>query len=226
MVDFWSHDRSFSVVLGLLFIVIFLLTPLKSLEVPFAHIALEFFLTILLISGVFAISQRRIIRYPAVVFGLVTFVIKWFNAINYDQDLTRLDLMLSMIFFFGLLIVILRRVLGEGKINVTRIEGAIAAYLIIAILFTYAYRIIYSYIPHAFTFNFSSESLRVDEIADHFLYFSFITLTTTGYGDITALHPFARSFSMLEGLIGQLYPAILIARLVSMEIEARKSASK
>ncbi|KIC93810.1 potassium channel family protein, partial [Flavihumibacter solisilvae] len=53
-----------------------------------------------------------------------------------------------------------------------------------------------------------------------FLYFSFITLTTTGYGDITPVHPIARSLANLDALIGQLYPAILIARLLSMEFES------
>jgi hypothetical protein len=52
------------------------------------------------------------------------------------------------------------------------------------------------------------------------LYFSFTSLTTMGYGDITPVHPLARSLANLEALIGQLYPAILIARLVSMEIES------
>ncbi|POY37957.1 hypothetical protein C3K47_05385 [Solitalea longa] len=222
MVDFWSHDRSFSVVLVLLCIVIFLLSPLKSIGVPYADTLLELFLTVLLISGVFAVSERRAVRYPAVIIGVFSFVIKWLNTLNYDQDLTRLDLLLSMVYFTGLLIVILKRVLGEGKISVNRIEGAISAYLIIAILFSFSFRIVYSYIPNAFLLHFSTEHLWVEDIAGHFTYFSFVTLTTTGYGDITPLHPFARSLAMLEGLIGQLYPAVLIARLVSMEIEARK----
>jgi hypothetical protein len=50
-----------------------------------------------------------------------------------------------------------------------------------------------------------------------------VTLTTVGFGDITAVHPVARSFVMVEALIGQLYPAILIARLVTLEIETRRS---
>jgi hypothetical protein len=50
-----------------------------------------------------------------------------------------------------------------------------------------------------------------------------VALTTVGFGDITAIHPFARSLVMLEALIGQLYPAILLARLVSLEIETRRS---
>ena len=55
------------------------------------------------------------------------------------------------------------------------------------------------------------------------LYYSFVTLTTVGYGDITPVHPMARSLAMAEALVGQLYPAILIARLVSLQIMSKKN---
>ncbi len=54
-----------------------------------------------------------------------------------------------------------------------------------------------------------------------FIYFSFVTLTTVGYGDIAPVHPFARSLCNVEAVIGQLYPATLLARLVSLEIGSR-----
>jgi hypothetical protein len=57
---------------------------------------------------------------------------------------------------------------------------------------------------------------------DTILYFSFTTLTTTGFGDITPMHPFARSLTNLEAVIGQLYPATILARLVTLELEHRR----
>jgi len=63
----------------------------------------------------------------------------------------------------------------------------------------------------------------VSERAEAFFYFSMVALTTVGFGDITAIHPIARSLVMMEALIGQLYPAILIARLVSLQIETSRS---
>ena len=53
------------------------------------------------------------------------------------------------------------------------------------------------------------------------VYFSFVTLTTTGYGDFTPVNPVARALSNLESLVGQLYPVVLIARLVAMELQFR-----
>ena len=55
------------------------------------------------------------------------------------------------------------------------------------------------------------------------IYFSVMTLTTVGYGDITPIHPMARALAMLEAVIGQLFPVILIARLVAMELQFRNS---
>ena len=57
-------------------------------------------------------------------------------------------------------------------------------------------------------------------LASRLLYFSFVTLTSTGYGDIVPIHPLARSLCNLESIIGQLYPAILMARLVTLELVA------
>jgi voltage-gated potassium channel Kch len=56
------------------------------------------------------------------------------------------------------------------------------------------------------------------------IYFSFVTLTTTGYGDIVPIHPYARSLANIEAVIGQLYPATLLARLVTLELKSRPEA--
>jgi len=60
-------------------------------------------------------------------------------------------------------------------------------------------------------------------LSENWLYFSYATLSTVGYGDIVAVHPIARSLAVMEALVGQLYPAILIARLVSQEVQDRSS---
>jgi hypothetical protein len=61
-------------------------------------------------------------------------------------------------------------------------------------------------------------------LVDKLIYFSFMTLTSVGYGDITPLHPFARSLADIEAIIGQLYPATLLARLVTLELEHRRAS--
>jgi len=84
------------------------------------------------------------------------------------------------------------------------------------------YDLIYLTVPGSFRF-----ASGADEATHHMhdlAYYSFVTLTTIGYGDIVPAHPAARSVAMAEGLVGQLFPAILIARLVSMQIESRRKS--
>ena len=60
-------------------------------------------------------------------------------------------------------------------------------------------------------------------LPSNFIYFSFVTLTSTGYGEIVPVDPIARSLCNIEGIIGQLYPATLLARLVSLGIASRRA---
>jgi ion channel len=94
-------------------------------------------------------------------------------------------------------------------------------YMLIGLTWAGMYEIIHGVWPGAFRFSEPVPERRID-LATSLAYFSFVTLTTMGYGDITPLHPVARSAAILEALVGQLFPAILIARLVSMELAARE----
>ena len=72
------------------------------------------------------------------------------------------------------------------------------------------------------SFTFGNAMLQQDpDSQGRFLYFSFVTLTTIGYGDITPTIATSEMLSVLEALVGQLFPAILLARLVSMELHHR-----
>ncbi len=109
---------------------------------------------------------------------------------------------------------------GSGQVTFHRVQGAIVLYLNIALLFFTFYRLADVLLPNAFS-GLPSTGREYGSGAA-LLYFSFATLTTLGYGDITPLHPLARSLANLEAVIGQLYPATLLARLVSLEIEHRR----
>ncbi len=74
--------------------------------------------------------------------------------------------------------------------------------------------------PSSFTLPLEAQGIR--SRYGSFLYFSVVTLTTVGFGDIAAVHPVARSLVMVEALVGQLYPAILLARIVTLQMETRR----
>ena len=111
--------------------------------------------------------------------------------------------------------VVVRAVFGPGRVTYHRILGAILLYLLIGATFVALYTFIGLAIPGAFS------GMRFDDgpaLASNLIYFSFVTLTSTGFGDIVPLHPLARSLCNVEGIIGQLFPATLLARLVSLEV--------
>jgi hypothetical protein len=116
---------------------------------------------------------------------------------------------------FVLIWVVARAVFGPGKITYHRVIGAILLYLTIGIVFVALYTLVGALAPGSFTGILVHDRVS---LPPDLVYFSFTTLTTVGYGDVVPVHPFARSLSNLEAIFGQLYPATLLARMVSLEI--------
>jgi hypothetical protein len=110
---------------------------------------------------------------------------------------------------------------SHGRVTRHRVQGAVALYLIIGLMFAHLYGLLDALVPGAFANVPSGLSVHAVFYREHLLYFSFETLTTTGYGDIVPLHRVARSLATLEAVIGQLFPATLLARLVSLELIGR-----
>jgi Ion channel len=116
--------------------------------------------------------------------------------------------------------VVARAVFASGKITFHRVIGAVLLYLTIGLIFVSLYSYVAIAIPNAFTgLGPLEDNLAV---VSNMIYFSFVTLTSVGYGDIVPLHPYARALANVEAIIGQLYPATLLARLVTLELEHRR----
>lgn len=119
--------------------------------------------------------------------------------------------------------VVARQVFAAGRVTYHRIIGAILLYFLISLMFVALFVIVGQMIPKAFSGIIIEDSTA---LASNLIYFSFTTLTSTGYGDIVPVHPIARSLCNLESIVGQLYPAILLARLVTLELEDRNRDNK
>lgn len=115
------------------------------------------------------------------------------------------------------IVLVFKQIFAGEKITAKKIGGGVAVYILLGHLWATVYLAIYIIEPGAF--QYSGAEIKTDDALKHLSYFSFVTLTTIGYGDITALHPAARIFVMIEGLVGQLFPAIFIAKLVSQQLE-------
>jgi len=122
--------------------------------------------------------------------------------------------------FSALSWVIAHAVYAPGRITFHRLQRAVVIYLSLATIFASAYSLIWDLSPGAFV-NLAAHVGSLEEVAT-MLYFSLATLTTTGYGDIVPLDPFARSLANLESVIGPFYLAITVARLVTLELADRR----
>jgi len=192
------------VFLGLLVLVLFVLPPLAE-PVRGRSLALDAAFTALLFAGVAALSVRPAARTALLAVVAAATAVRWGP---FSAEATAAAGLVSIV---AMTLVVLAQTFRAGPVTVHRIQGAVAAYLLLGLAWALAYELVDILAGGAFSFTNPAERER-----HHFVYFSFVTLTTVGYGDLTPVHPVARSLAIAEALTGQLYPAILLARLVSL----------
>jgi hypothetical protein len=214
--DRWT-DPLLTLLTGLIVVMLFVVAPLQALGI-FAFQVFEFVLAILLVAGVFVLSGSRL----AVIAMLGALAMITTGAILRLRSPSILDLNLfaGSWLIMGVVLgwVVARATFAPGRVTYHRVIGAVLLYLTVAVTFASLFTFVGSLIPKAFA------GLTVQDspaLATQLIYFSFATLTTTGYGDISPVHPIARSLCNLEAIFGQLYPATLLARLVTLELAHR-----
>jgi len=217
--DYWWGERGLSTLLLLLFLAIFL-APLFESIIGKALVGL--FFTLLLVSGIASVSSHLAPRLAAGLVAGAAIALSFLREYYPDKSIMSWWAFCSLIYFILLTWVLMRQVFREGEVTVVRVRGAVAAYILVGITFGFLYQLLELRLDAAFNLPTAAGGPGDYGHDSHLLYFSFVTLTTVGYGDITALHPVARMFVIIEALIGQLYPATLLARLVSLEIASRQ----
>ena len=175
----------------------------------------------ILITGVIVASRNRIFRTLVFSWAFLAFVFTWVRYWFPHDTLNFAANSLALFFLVLLTALILGQAFREGPTTFHRITGAVAAYLMVGMIWSLAYYLITLRVPGAFNVQSSLASAEGESLQSHLFYFSFVTLTTIGYGDVVAVHPLARMLVILEGVVGQLFPAILIARLVSLQVQSK-----
>jgi Ion channel len=221
---FLAFRRKFSdpILSGLtvfLALLIFALVPLQA-TIGFDFAPLGGAVVVVMVAGIYVLSASAAVLVPIAVAVALHFLLMLFRERHdplhpHIYLVASLWLTLSLTFGF----VVARAVLAKGRVTVHRIIGAVLLYMLIALLFDSLYLFIGAAVPGAFD-NLAFED--TPRLGADVIYFSFTTLTSVGYGDMFPIHPIARSVCNLESICGQLFPAILIARLVSLHVEQSK----
>ena len=170
------------------------------------------------IAALYAALGRGRVTLVAFLLGTPAIVIHLANVAGHLQTLASASATLGVIFLAFVTVVFVWTVLSDPKVTGDTLAGAIAAYLLVGITYGLAYGLVATWSPGAF--RNTIEPGRVIHPGD-LIFFSFITLTTVGYGDIIPLDGQARSLVILESVTGIMYPAVLIGRLIGLHISRR-----
>ena len=172
-------------------------------------------LTAVLISAVLAVGRRRRVFWLAVLMMTPTVISKWFN--HFWPDAVSPVWFLTSILFFIIFIIfqLMRFILLAPRVNSEILCAGISTYLLLGLLWAFSYMLVAQLVPGAFFFDGRIEGAQ-EMTSFTSVYFSFITLSTVGYGDITPVASVARMLAAAEAMTGTLFMALLISRLVSM----------
>jgi hypothetical protein len=203
----------------MLAIFMFVIAPMQAAGVVVAHqFGIAF--ALVLVAAIFIVSDSLVALASTLVAVSLVVTATVHRAWHPSIVDIYLDASAWMIAGVTLCIVVARAVFGAGRVTFHRIIGAILLYLNVALVFVALYCFAALLLPNAFT---GIKPLQDNlSVAGNLVYFSFVTLTSVGYGDIVPLHPYARSLANIEAVIGQLYPATLLARLVTLELAHRQ----
>ena len=197
-----ESDVVLSVFLVLLLATTVMVWPLRDSGADWVVTVLR---VLTLLAGVAAVAPDRVYAIGAAVAALV---------VGYGQlvigDRGPLLLASRLVFFSVIGVALLARVFRPGRVTVHRLLGAVSVYVLLAVDWGTAFQLLLVLRPEAILGGSGPASL------DEAMWLSFVTITTTGYGDILPASAFARSLAALEAIVGVLYPAILISRLVSL----------
>ena len=175
---------------------------------------MDIFFTTTLIFGTYAASKKTYIAITAVSLALPMLVLIWTSHFTDIPFLVFLGNCFAIAFLAFLVIVILSFIFSEHEVTINVIYASIVVYLLIAIMWAFVYSVLESIHPG----SFAAGEGQIEAGRRLYIYYSFVTITTLGYGDITPTTDLSNTFSFLEAVTGQLYIAILIARLVGIQI--------
>ena len=211
---FWRDDRGLSIFLAAL--VALIVVPALGPIGPPGRVLGDALVSVMLVSGAAAVADRPRAVVIVSVITVAALLVRWASWFFPTADLADWREIFTLGTLVALCYVVLALVLRSGPITTRRIEGAIAVYLLLGFTWAHAYELVVLWHPGAFTGAVEGRGSLP------WTYYSFVTLTTMGYGDIMPVHPLARALAVLEALTGQLYLAIMLARLVSMELQSRR----
>jgi hypothetical protein len=214
---FWSAHLGLTLVTISLSVILFVITPLREAGLP-GRLFFETVVVALMIFGSLVIRQSRIAKAFSIAILMVSAAVLGAGRIHPTRVLHLWGSALVIVTLLLFARIVLLVMFGEGPVTWSRIQGGACVYLLIGMAWASAFQFLEQLHPGSFAF--ASASADIDQLTAKLTYFSFATLTTVG-STIVPVDPFARSLTIAEAIIGQLFPATLIGALVAMAMQSR-----
>ena len=207
--------RRFSTVQLLIALALFFIWAPFVEEIEGGELIVSGLFSLVLLAGIVAVADRKRVLVIAIVLAIPAIAGRWINHFRPDLAPPAVFLTAGLVLIAFVVANLLRFVLRAPSVNVEVLCASISAYLMLGLLWTMAYWLVDQLTPGgAFSFNTNTGTRSMNGFTG--FYFSFITLSTVGYGDITPVSRIARWLAAMEAMTGLLYVAVLIARLVAL----------
>ena len=211
------YSRNFYLLLALL--LYFICSPLV-VDFHFTHLALGIIMSLIILICVNIVSFNKLTIILSIIFtALVLSCYLIICLYEPSRMFYTLYFVINSLFLFSMTTFVVSAVAAHQKITIDTLLGAICGYLLIGLTWSHIYLALACIEPNAFSYHLAEGTFRDD--IQHFIYFSYITLTTVGYGDITPRTDIARAFSWIEAATGQIYLTVWISQLVAIQIAQR-----
>ena len=209
-----SKDRF--LILVCLILGLLVLVPILNRFVA-ARIFLEMFLTAIVISMLYAFSHKKGQVIVGMFLAIMMLASLWSQYFYQNKGIAVFGMIAGALFIALVIANLLSFILKAEAVNREIIYAAMLLYLLAALLWAFVYTVIDLVDPASFNIDLS----RPQEYLSVFQYYSFVTITTLGYGDITPGTEVAKAFSALEAVVGQLYLVVAVAWLVGMYVSKK-----
>ena len=207
--------RRFSAVQLLIALALFFIWAPFVEEIKGGDLIVSLLLSLVLVAGVLAVADRKYVLVVALVLAIPAIAGRWINHFRPDLIPPAVFLVAGLLLIAFVVGHLLRFVLRAPSVNTEVLCASISAYLMLGLMWTIAYWLVDQLTPGgAFSYNTNAGTHSMNGFTG--FYFSFVTLSTVGYGDITPVSRIARWLAAMEAMTGLLYVAVLIARLVSL----------
>lgn len=209
MIKFFFKEK-FTILLGLLLIYV-VATPFFA-QVINESFFLDIIFSAVMVSAVLTLSREKKSRFVVILLVLPCLVLLWLHLPDSSDEIFLAGTALQAVFNFFMVFIIMWFVFQAPVITRDILSASIVAYLFVALFFAKSFLVLEILSPGSF--SISSDRIMADPSV--MKYFSFVTLTTLGYGDVVPISDQAKTMAISEALIGQIYLTVLIARLVGM----------